>query len=234
MLGLELRGVVWSAGAHFGLSHDPVQVRRGTAAAVLAPADVATELADALTGLSRLVAGDIAADGVVITGTLPAPHRIALVPVGGGLLPHLSVTRNIELNLRRVSSRDARAGQVRDLARQFELDGALRLRPQRLSAEQRLRVAFARALAGQPAAVVVEDRAGQIDCGSTVRAVTAQNVAVLVLTDALARARHLSSRVYAARPAHRPDRPEPGRPGPDRPGPDRPGPDRPEEVRDAR
>lgn len=205
MLGLQVTGVVWSAGGQFELNQDQVYVRRGTAAVVLAEPDAGTGLADALTGLSRPVQGEIVVDDVVVTDLLPAPHQIALVPLGAGLLPHLTVTKNIEFNLRRTSSRAARAAQVRELARQFELDGALRVRPHRLSAEQRLRVACARAVAGPPGAVVVEDRHDQVDCAAAVRAVIGQNIAVVVITDTAERAHAISSRVYAARPVPAPE-----------------------------
>ncbi len=218
MYGLELRAVVWRSGvpdeadreARHGrdneFDHARVQVARGTRAVVVADADVATALADTLTGLSRPVSGHIFVDGVDVTGNPPAPDRIALVPVGGGLLPHLSVAKNIEFNLNRSQSAGARAAQVRKLAAQLQLDGALDLKPHRLSPEQRLRVAAARALARQPSTVVVEDRSGEVSCAPVVRAAVEQNVAVLVITDSAGRAGVLSSRVYAARPVSVPGR----------------------------
>jgi ABC-type thiamine transport system ATPase subunit len=196
--GLELRGVRWEAGGCYRIDQDPLCLARGGRAVVVTTGAVAAALADVLTGLSRPAAGRILADGVDVSGQPPAPDRIALVPAGGGLLPHLSVARNIELNLDRTASARARAAQVRKLAARLQLEGALELAPHRLSPEQRLRVAVARALARQPGAVVAEDRAGETSCAPVVHAAAGENVAVLVVTDAPARARALSARVCAA------------------------------------
>jgi ABC-type ATPase involved in cell division len=57
----------------------------------------------------------------------------------------------------------------------------LDLHPDRLSAGQRLRVGFARAVAAEPAVVVVEDDPGQPSCAAAVEVVTEAGTAVLVL-----------------------------------------------------
>lgn len=199
--GLELRAVVWDADGPHELDHDAVLVRPGDQAAVVATAPAASALADVVCGLARPVSGQVLADGRDLTGEPPTPSRVALVPVGAGLLPHLTVARNIDFGLDRASAPRAREAVVAALARQLQIEGALDLRPHRLSAEQRLRVAVARALGSRPVAVVVEDRDGEVSCAPAAQAASAANIAVLVITDSAARAERLSSRTYIARPA---------------------------------
>jgi ABC-type glutathione transport system ATPase component len=60
--------------------------------------------------------------------------------------------------------------------------GIARFHPHELSPVQRLRVALARALSTEPAAVVFEDRIGQVPCRTAV-ADARQHAAVFVITD---------------------------------------------------
>ncbi len=124
---------------------------------------------------------------------------MALLPAGGGLLPHLDVARNLDLGLR--SAGLTQPGQLRRLARDFHVEGALDLLPHRLSGEQRLRVAAARALACGPAVLVVEDRRDQVPPAAAVQAAIRRSVAVLVLTDSHRRASAASRLVHRAVPA---------------------------------
>lgn len=202
MYGLELRALVWDAGGRHELDPAIVSIRRGGQAVVIAEAPVASTFADVVCGLTPPVSGQVLVDGRDVTGGPPAPNRIALVPLGGGLLPHLSVARNIEFNLDRSNSPEARAAYVALLARQFGIEGALDQRPHRLSAEQRLRVATARALGRRPSALVVEDRANEVSAATVAHAVAAGNIAVLVITDSVSRAGTFSSRQLTARPVH--------------------------------
>lgn len=211
MQGLELRDIVWESAGHHELDEESVQIARGSHAVVVAEPAVATALADALCGLVALVRGQILAGDADVTDIGPNPEYLALVPVGGGLLPHLTVAKNIEFNLDPRGSRSARADQVNDLARDVQLLGTLRLVPHALTPEQRLRVAVARALARHPSALVIEDRAGEdATCEQAVRLATAQSVAVLVITDSHSRAAALSPRVHTARavpPVNTPESP---------------------------
>jgi ABC-type sugar transport system ATPase subunit len=52
-----------------------------------------------LAGLASPVRGDIWLGGVAVTGNPPGERRVGLVPAGGGLLPHLTVERNVAFGL---------------------------------------------------------------------------------------------------------------------------------------
>lgn len=194
-MGLQLRGLVWESAGRYRLDVDPLVVGRGAVVAVVVTEPYAAgALADAVLGLAAPVAGSVLVDGVDVVGRPPDPGRIALVPVGGGLLPHLDVGRNIEIGLS--GSGRSRRPQLREVLRQFRLDGALNHLPRRLSPEQQIRVAAARALASHPVAVVVEDRDGEASCGSAIQAAREQNVAVLMLTNAALRAAEITAQVH--------------------------------------
>ena len=188
MPGLSVRGLTWWVSRRrYGLSPDPVEVGPREVGTVRA-ADplVARSLADVLAGLAS------ASDGTVESG------RVALVPPGGALLPDLTVAANLGLGLRAHSAVDLRA-RVEHAARLLQVEGALELHPDRLSAAQQLRAGMARALAGDPAVVVLEDRTGMPPCGPAVAA-AAERVAVLIITDDLSRVRSLPEREWAAVP----------------------------------
>jgi putrescine transport system ATP-binding protein len=198
--GLSVRGLTWSAARRrYGLAPDPLELGPREVATVRA-ADplVARSLADVLAGLAAAEDGRIELDGRV-----GLDGRVALVPPGGALLPDLTVAANLALGLRAHSAVDLRA-RVEHAARLLQVEGALELHPDRLSAAQQLRAGMARALAADPDLVVLEDRTGMPPCGPAVAA-AADRAAVLVITDDLSRVRTLPERAWAAvplEPAH--------------------------------
>jgi hypothetical protein len=185
--GLSVRGLTWwAARRRYGLAPDPLEVGpREVATVCAADPRVARSLADVLAGLAAAEDGSVRTDG-----------RVALVPPGGALLPDLTVAANLGLGLRAHSSVDLRA-RVEHAARLLQVEGALELHPDRLSAAQQLRAGMARALAEDPAVVIVEDRTGMPPCGPAVAAAV-ERAAVLVITDDLARVRARPEREWTA------------------------------------
>jgi ABC-type taurine transport system ATPase subunit len=185
--GLSAHGLTWcAANLRYGLAPDPLEVAPREVATVYAADPVAGRaLADVLAGLASPEGGELGAGG-----------RVALVPPGGALLPDLTVAANLGLGLRAHSAADRRA-RVEHAARLLQVEGALELHPDRLSAAQQLRAGMARALAGDPALVVLEDRTAMPPCGPAVAA-AAERVAVLVITDDQARVRSLPERQWTA------------------------------------
>jgi osmoprotectant transport system ATP-binding protein len=110
--------------------------------------------------------GEIVIDGSPVNRLDPIAlrRRIGYVPQDGGLLPHWTVQRNVELvpRLRDVAN-------VRELATQaLELVGLeastfASRRPSQLSGGQRQRVAVARALAARPDLVLLDEPFGALD-----------------------------------------------------------------------
>ena len=100
----------------------------------------------------------VAGADVAALPEVPLRRRIGYVPQTGGLLPHWSVTRNVALVPRLLGHDDPRAEAGRALAR-VGLDPATfgERFPHELSGGQRQRAALARALAGGPAVLLMDE-----------------------------------------------------------------------------
>ncbi|MFE0155270.1 ABC transporter ATP-binding protein [Nonomuraea sp. NPDC059007] len=115
----------------------------------------------ALAGLLAPAAGRVLADGVVVSAT--SADR-AMVFQDDGLLPWRTVRRNVELPLalRKVPRAERRAAAASWLDR-VGLTGSADLLPRELSGGMRQRVQLARALAGAPRAVLMDEPFGALD-----------------------------------------------------------------------
>lgn len=182
MPSLRLHALVWRA--HGKRHRLDLTVASGEVVVVTTTAEAGSALADVILGLAPPLAGTVRVDGQDVTAAPPGGRRIALVPVGGGLLPHLTVERNVAYGGDRSHARE----RVRDL----HLEAVSRLRPHELSPVQRLQVAVARALCHdrRPVAIVLEDRAGEAPYRTAVDTARAYGTAVLVISD-VAGAGHL-------------------------------------------
>ncbi|MFI6875224.1 ABC transporter ATP-binding protein [Streptomyces sp. NPDC050400] len=114
-----------------------------------------------LAGLLAPLAGDVTVDGAVVRG--PGADR-ALVFQEDALLPWRSLRANVELPLAiaGVPRPDRRARAAHWLSR-VGLDGLERRLPHHVSGGQRQRVQLARALAGAPRAVLMDEPFGALD-----------------------------------------------------------------------
>jgi len=133
---------------------------------VVAGAEAGRALSRILVGLARPVSGRIEVGGQDVTDEPPARRHIAYVPKGGGLLPHLTVARNIEYGLRRRESvRQVTSDTVDKVTEALELQHMRDLRPHQLSEAQCWRVGLARAAVRLPEVLVVDqpDPASGVD-----------------------------------------------------------------------
>ena len=135
----------------------------GSVTALLGPSGSGkTSVLRCLAGLKR-VPGEIDVDGIAWQDArtfLPTHRRrVAYVFQGGNLLPHLSVSANLDYAARRANGsadRDA-------LARTMGIAGLLHRAPGALSGGEQQRVALARALLMQPRLLLLDEPLSALD-----------------------------------------------------------------------
>lgn len=125
------------------------------------------------TTLLRLIAGFDAPDSGLIqiggrdvfgpsTQVSAEGRRVGFVPQDAALFPHLSVSKNIEFGLTKLSAAE-RAARVAELLALVDLVGFEDRMPHELSGGQRHRVALARALAPRPVLLLLDEPFSSLD-----------------------------------------------------------------------
>ncbi|HKJ08640.1 MAG TPA: ABC transporter ATP-binding protein [Gammaproteobacteria bacterium] len=162
--GLHLDGLEVHRGA-FQLGPLDIQVPAGCCLAVQGANGAGkTTLLEAVAGFTSVDAGRIVLHGRDITAHTPERRRIAYVPQDLALFPHLNVEANLAFGLRG-TSRDKRT-RLQQLLTDFRLDGMGRRYPRELSRGQRQRLALGRALAMEPALVLLDEPSANLDATS--------------------------------------------------------------------
>jgi osmoprotectant transport system ATP-binding protein len=136
-------------------------------------------------------------------------RRIGYVPQQGGLIPHWTVSRNVELVPRLLgmgeTERQSRAATTLDLVG-LDPDEIGQRYPNQLSGGQRQRVALARALAADPEVVLLDEPFGALDAitrlelrGEFLRLQAETSLTALLVTHDLGEALELADRVAVMR-----------------------------------
>ncbi len=163
--GLELVGAQVPFGQQPGLVDLSLSVARGQRLALLGPSGAGkSTLLRALAGLAPMTAGTLLIDDKEVTNAPPERRGIVYLHQTPLLFPHLNVIDNVgfALEVRGRSRAEARHAVEPLLAQVRLLDVASR-RADTLSGGQRHRVALARALAAQPAALLLDEPFASLD-----------------------------------------------------------------------
>ena len=147
-----------------------VEWRAGEGVAVLfGPSGSGKSLSlQCLAGLVRPDAGRIAVDGRVLLDTdrgvdvSPQQRRVGYVFQGYALFPHLTVSGNVGFGLRD-RPRAARRARVMEVLGRLGIDALAHRFPRELSGGQRQRVALGRALATDPALLLLDEPLSALD-----------------------------------------------------------------------
>ncbi|AXE24125.1 ABC transporter ATP-binding protein [Streptomyces globosus] len=142
-------------------------VPAGTLAALLGPSGCGkTTLLRIVAGFLRADAGTVTVGGRTLSGPgvhlPPERRRIGIVPQEGALFPHLSVARNVAFGLTG-HDRAARRGRTEEMLELVGLGGHGDRMPHELSGGQQQRIALARALAPEPALVLLDEPFNALD-----------------------------------------------------------------------
>lgn len=163
--GLVLSDGVVRFGDRVGVRGIHLAVARGERLALLGPSGAGkTSLLRALAGLDSLATGTLVVDGVDVTSWSPERRRVVYLHQTPALFPHLSVLDNVAfpMTLRGVARQEARR-RASALLETLHL-GALAGRPPLgLSGGERHRTALARALAAEPAVLLLDEPFAALD-----------------------------------------------------------------------
>ncbi len=163
--GLELRKADIAFGARRGLHGIDLRVAAGERMALLGPSGVGkTSILRAIAGLDPLLDGEVLVNGVDVSRIAPERRSVVYLHQTPTLFPHLSVQDNIgfPMEVRGATRRDARRRADALLARVRMTKFASRM-PASLSGGQRHRVALARALAADPAVLLLDEPFAALD-----------------------------------------------------------------------
>jgi sulfate transport system ATP-binding protein len=166
---IELREIYKRFGKFTAVENISLQIPQGDFVALLGPSGCGkTTLLRIIAGLEFPEAGMVLQGGVDVSAHSVRQRGVGFVFQHYALFRHMTVYRNVAFGLE-VKSRQKRltAKQIREkvceLLRLVQLDWAMDRYPHQLSGGQRQRIALARALAVEPAVLLLDEPFGALD-----------------------------------------------------------------------
>ncbi|MGL4974113.1 MAG: ABC transporter ATP-binding protein, partial [Bosea sp. (in: a-proteobacteria)] len=165
MADILIEKVAKSFGAAKALHEIDMTVADGEFVALLGPSGCGkTTLLRIIAGLETQSGGRIVIGGRDLTGLPPRLRGLAMVFQNYAIFPHMTVAENIAFGLRMQGADTARVGkQVSRAAKLLHIEQYLERYPAKLSGGQRQRVAVARALAVEPAVLLMDEPLSNLD-----------------------------------------------------------------------
>ena len=162
---LQIQNLGRRVGQQWIVRHLNLQVDDGECVALVGPSGCGkSSTLRLIAGLDAVSEGEIFFDQTKVTHAMAAQRAVGMVFQSYALLPHLSVTANLELGLRvrgvRPSDRQQRIQAMLDLV---QLQDRADVLPAQLSGGQRQRVALARALLRDPEVYLLDEPMSNLD-----------------------------------------------------------------------
>jgi molybdate/tungstate transport system ATP-binding protein len=162
MIALQNLSVVWP---EFELRDVSLQIDRGEFFALLGPTGSGkTVILESIAGLVRPTAGSLRVAGRDVTRLAPERRQIGIVYQDYSLFPHLTVLENIRFGLRYLpASKRPSQSWLDALIELLDLRRILHRHPLNLSGGEKQRTSLARALAVQPAVLLLDEPLAALD-----------------------------------------------------------------------
>ena len=201
---IEVDSVTTSFGGVRAVADASLSVAPGELVAMLGPSGSGkTTLLRTIAGFERPDAGTIRIDGHEVVGSgswvEPEVRRVGMVFQHGALFPHLTAAANVAFG----AASEARSRQLLELVGLAERASAF---PHELSGGERQRIAVARALAADPAVVLLDEPFASLDPAlrdslrsEVVRILRAAGASALLVTHDQAEALSLADRIVVMR-----------------------------------
>ena len=164
-MGIVVEGVSKRFGTFSALDDVSVEVERGSLTALLGPSGSGkSTLLRVIAGLERPDAGRVLLEGVDVTGVLPQRRGVGFVFQHYAAFKHMTVHENVAFGLRiRRRPRAEICERVGELLQLVQLEAFADRYPAQLSGGQRQRMGLARALAVDPAVLLLDEPFGALD-----------------------------------------------------------------------
>jgi multiple sugar transport system ATP-binding protein len=165
MADIRIESVTKYFGSQAALHGVSLDVHDGEFVALLGPSGCGkTTLLRAVAGLDRQTSGQILIGGRDVSDLPPRSRGLAMVFQNYAVFPHLRVRDNIAFGLMMTgATKDRIERQVASAARLMHIEALLDRYPVQLSGGQRQRVAVARALAVEPAVLLMDEPLSNLD-----------------------------------------------------------------------
>lgn len=168
-MSIEIRQVSMNYGSFAALQDVSLQIRTGELIALLGPSGSGkTSLLRSIAGLEAVGQGQILFDDEDVTAKSTGERNVGFVFQHYALFKHLTIYDNVAFGLQ-VKPRKSRPSKaeirkrVEHLLKLVQLEGLGNRYPAQLSGGQRQRIALARALAIEPAVLLLDEPFGALD-----------------------------------------------------------------------
>lgn len=164
-MALELKNIVKAFKSDVVLNGVSLSVDTGETLVLFGPSGAGkTVLLRLIAGVVEPDEGTIAIDGVDMDGVEPEDRGIGMAFQNFALFPHMDASDNIASPLTaRRQSKDVIGRTVESVAKLLKIDHVLHHKPKELSNGQKQRTALARALAGEPKILLLDDPLRNVD-----------------------------------------------------------------------